>query len=320
MTVRHLFTSDGENHSVTLHGETIGIRIVDGTHPSFAEIVRAARAKDEATVSRLLNVGETLDTVLPAGFERQGSVIRYNGEPLSETLSQSIIGILDTDGDLAPLSKFAVKLEANVSKHSRDQLFAWMNNYGINITEDGDLIAYKGVNVDLTSCSSGPGIVNGEHVNGNLDNSVGNIVAIERRYVDDNPNSACSTGLHVGNWDYASHFGPQTVTVEVNPANVVSVPHDCNAAKVRVSEYKVVDTAPAKWERSTVWSGTQGTDYDYLTADSLTDEDIYPEDEDYEYEQAYRAGAVDAQARVAPVAEAWEAFDWAYTEGYRDHL
>lgn len=312
MTVRYLFTSDGENHSLTFCLPDGVPQIVDGSHPNFREIVKAARAGDSAKIDTLLSVGKTLDSTLPNEFTRQGGTILYKGEALSEALSQSIIGVLDTNGDLAPLTKFAARLEANPSKHSRDQLFAWMNNYGININEDGHLIAYKGVNTDLTSISAGPGIVNGERVKGNLDNTPGNVVEIERRYVDDDPNAACSTGLHVGNWDYASRFGPVTVTVAVDPADVVSVPHDCHAAKVRVAQYRVVDKTEAQWTRSTVWDGSK---WDYL--DEEPDEDLFPTDP---AEEAWEAGAVDAAALVAPNPDAYGDYADDYLEGYRESL
>jgi len=53
----------------------------------------------------------------------------------------------------------------------------------------------------------------------------------------------CHTGLHVGTYAYASNFGQGALLeVQVNPRDVVSVPTDCSAAKMRTCRYVVVDT------------------------------------------------------------------------------
>jgi hypothetical protein len=55
-----------------------------------------------------------------------------------------------------------------------------------------------------------------------------------RDLVNDDRNSACSVGLHVGTFGYAESFAEQMLVVLVDPADVVSVPTDSNAQKMRV--------------------------------------------------------------------------------------
>jgi hypothetical protein len=96
--------------------------------------------------------------------------------------------------------------------------------------------------------------------------------------VDDDANSACSFGLHVGTWDYASTFGHgATLTVRVDPANVVSVPHDCNTQKIRTCEYDVIATAEAKWVQSTVWDGSR----EYEPVADLYEDEVEDWEDDY---------------------------------------
>ena len=68
------------------------------------------------------------------------------------------------------------------------------------------------------------------------------MIEVERNGVCDDKNIGCSSGLHAGSVQYATDFGAggKVVLVEINPADVVSVPEDCNCQKLRACKYKVV--------------------------------------------------------------------------------
>jgi hypothetical protein len=145
----------------------------------------------------------------------------------------------------------------------------------MTVTEDGDLLAYKGVNVDGTSVHAGYGIVNGEEFeHANLPNEVGSVIEIPRSMVDTNRGAACSVGLHVGDYSYASSFARRLLTVVVNPRDVVSVPSDSEDRKVRVARYTVIGIAEEPISTPT---------YAYVgTEDAEDDEDELEDDLDYE--------------------------------------
>jgi hypothetical protein len=74
-----------------------------------------------------------------------------------------------------------------------------------------------------------------------MNNSVGEIVEMERNEVDDNKDRTCSTGLHFCSQDYLNHFGGERVViVKINPRDVVSIPSDYNDSKGRACRYEVV--------------------------------------------------------------------------------
>ena len=90
---------------------------------------------------------------------------------------------------------------------------------------------------------------------GSIDNSVGEVVEVDRSKVDSNRNKHCSAGLHVGAIDYVTSYGGinldnhddndgdggnQIVICKVNPADVVSVPSDAKFQKLRACRYEVV--------------------------------------------------------------------------------
>ena len=132
-----------------------------------------------------------------------------------------------------PLLKFWSNLKSNPSKASKENLYEFLEKNNYPITDNGNFIAYKKVTlVD--------GVLKDSYTK-TIDNSVGKVVKMKRSEVDDNPEQTCSNGLHAAAWNYAYGFdGNVLVEVLVNPKNVVAVPRDYNAQKMRVCEYKVI--------------------------------------------------------------------------------
>jgi hypothetical protein len=74
-----------------------------------------------------------------------------------------------------------------------------------------------------------------------MNNSVGQVVEMERNTVDDDKDRTCSSGLHFCSQSYLAHFGGErTVIVKINPRDVVSIPSDYNDAKGRACRYEVI--------------------------------------------------------------------------------
>jgi hypothetical protein len=151
--------------------------------------------------------------------------------------------------DWKPLVAFLEKVYSNTAENIRENLSRWLNAEQFTILPNGNILGYRGLNADFTSKHAGPGIVNGERVNGHLDNSVGNVVEIDAELVENNPSVGCASGLHVGTHSYASDwagYGGVLVSVEVNPVHVRSVPFECSSNKMRVSKYKVLEVVNQK--------------------------------------------------------------------------
>ena len=124
--------------------------------------------------------------------------------------------------------KFWERCLANPNPKSVELLFQYLVIHKFTITEDGCFLAYKGIRTDFKDVHSAT-----------FDNSVGNVVKMERSEVTYDPANACSKGLHCGNLAYARNWGPVVVLVKVDPANVVSVPFNSRGEKIRVCEYRV---------------------------------------------------------------------------------
>jgi hypothetical protein len=146
-------------------------------------------------------------------------------------------------------------LQENPSQNSKDQLYTFVEKNGLELTPGGELVFYKGVNkaegknadagFEFQSTRSGPeadGVaVDGVPQSGFIGQSVGSEVTMPRSTVKDQPQVHCSTGLHCGTTKYIKDVmkAQHLVKVVVNPRDVVSVPTDYDAQKVRVCRYTV---------------------------------------------------------------------------------
>ncbi len=178
----------------------------------------------------------------------ENGTVFFDGDPIHTTLTDQILRFLRENLPVEPLVRFWENLAANPSEHSREQLYNWLRNRDFTITDDGCFLAYKGLREDLGSIHAGPAYVDDVAVSGHVPNKVGSVITIQRSYVDPNSFVGCSTGLHAGTWDYASGFGRVVVLVEINPRDVVSVPTDCEAQKLRVCRYEILEIIDTELE------------------------------------------------------------------------
>jgi len=203
--------------------------------------------------------------------------VYYEGQELNNALTNKLLNLLDGGFDVTPWVKFLENLMLNPSFRSRECLFGFLDNFNAPITPEGNFIAFKRIRKDWKDIHSGT-----------MDNSVGNVVKMDRTKVDDDPQHTCSSGLHVCADQYLTQFADaansRTVVVEVNPANVVAVPYDYNFAKMRVCEYKVVEEIePARIPE--ILDNEMYGEYEEAYMEAVEDDFTYPkfDDEDDKY-------------------------------------
>lgn len=207
--------------------------------------------------------------------------------------------IADTDGhanddrDVLAWCRFTEKLYSNPNRDIVGRFVAWMQAQNwLTLTDDGNIIGYRGCMSDdegePASIHEGPAIVNGVTVKGHVPNHVGDVVEFDRTQVTVDYSNGCARGLHVGTYDYAVNWGRDwLIRVELDPRDVVSVPFDCGAQKVRCCRFKVLDkTALADLKPTESWRSDltygDGNDNDY--------DNGYDDDNDGDREAGYDAG------------------------------
>ena len=160
-------------------------------------------------------------------------VLKYKDEVVESLLSNRIIAMRSEGYDITPLVKFLENIASNPTSTAKRELYGFIENSNLPITDDGHFLAYKMVATDFTDLYT--------H---SMDNSVGVVVKMNRSDVDSNRAQTCSSGLHFCSEAYLGHYGcegsSQVVVLKINPRDVVSIPTDYDNAKGRACEYKVV--------------------------------------------------------------------------------
>ncbi len=272
-------TPEGSNVTAFVDG---GMYVADNTHPNWEGILEALRAGQYDNIADLFDSSKKVSEKFEKVSERvsvSGGTVYFDGESVDSALARQILRFMDEGvEDWKPLVNFFEKVAQNPQEHSREQLYTWLDRHAFTIASDGDIVAYKGVQSrDGKLLSSRPApakdrvVVNGTLITDYVDNQPGSVVEMPRNLVDYNAGVGCSVGLHVGTYNYAKGFLGTVLEVRVNPRDIVSVPTDCDAQKVRCCRYKVVKVV----------------DQAYDTA-MLADEDF--EDED---ESCYNCASVD---------------------------
>ncbi len=224
---------------------------VPGTHPKYDEILAALLTNAAEDVVRALVDATKPLREFAALSERvsiRGKKLYFDGDRIKGTLTKHIVRMVRSGDVRFALVAFLEKVSTNPSAESRDALYRWLSDRGFAITGDGDFLAYKGVTSDGLSIHSGRAWVDGVEIVGQIPNKVGAVVTMPRLRVDDNREVGCSQGLHAGTWGYARGFAQgMTLTVRINPRDVVSVPDDCEFQKLRVCRYVVMEAAECEY-------------------------------------------------------------------------
>jgi hypothetical protein len=213
---------DGERHSINA-GNTL-----------FSNALEAYKADDWDTFIACVNPEIRLKSLYASyeGIEVKDGNLYVFGDPVHSTLATRVLSFLEHGLDCVHLFKFILKLNLNPSKRAVDELYTFLEHRALPITDNGNFLAYKAVRADYTDKHSGKFL-----------NTVDAVLEMPRNKVDDDKNVGCSYGFHAGTVEYAKDFMDRDghlMIVEINPADVVSIPTDCQFQKLRTCKYKVV--------------------------------------------------------------------------------
>jgi len=203
------------------------------SEPNFQSALNAYKSKDWESLRNIVNPAEAFKK-LYAKYEqievKDGNVF-VSGEPISTLVANRILDYLSMELDCVPIFKFITKLNLNPSKRAVDELYTFLEHKFLPITDNGNFLAYKALRSDYTDVHTGKFL-----------NTVDSVLEMPRNKVDDNKEVGCSYGFHAGTLEYARDFRPSNgklVVVEINPADVVSIPTDCQCQKLRTCKYMV---------------------------------------------------------------------------------
>lgn len=278
-----------QNVTVNYDGQT---HIISRSDSLSDKLIDALRARDFDSIPLLVSKAMMINKSSNGKFQVKDGVILIDGVPAPGALSTKVLKFAEENLPYEPLIQFAKNLQNNPSFRSVNQLFEFLEKNDHPITDTGCFIAYKKVRDDFLDVHTGT-----------FDNSIGNVVEMPRNQVDEDPNTTCSNGLHVANFNYASNFysGGLMLEVEVNPADVVAVPTDYNQSKMRVCKYRVLSVVNEE-----VSTPIRFTNYDDNSIDVNVDyleesseEDTYAFDESSEqYDDLSYVSELDREAQL----------------------
>ena len=203
---------------------------INKTHITYQKVVDAIKAGDWEAVKDAIEPKKVVLNYGKGNVSIQGETLFWKGKELHSTLAVKMIDMLKEGFPIEPMVYFMENLYQNPSHRAVNELYSFLEKGNLPITPDGHFLAYKKVRADYLDVYSGT-----------MDNSIGQIVEMERFNVDDNKDNTCSTGLHFCSKDYLNNFGGErTVIVKINPRDVVSIPNDYNDSKGRACRYEVI--------------------------------------------------------------------------------
>jgi hypothetical protein len=205
---------------------------VTSTHIGYEKIKQAIKDNDWDAVKDVIDPKKQILAYGAGNVAIQGSKVFWKEREMHGVLTSRLIEMYQDGFPIEPLIAFMENLMSNPSKRAVEELYGFLEKGNLPLTPDGYFLAYKKVRADFKDCHTGT-----------MDNSVGQVVEMERNAVDDDQNRTCSAGLHFCSKEYLSHFGSsdsRTVILKINPRDVVSIPTDYNNAKGRACRYEVI--------------------------------------------------------------------------------
>ncbi len=246
------------SQSVTLFFKGEAPKTVDASHQNFKILVKKLNSGNHVVeeLKALASLATAVAQYVKSSFTNDvtvsNGVVHYKGEPASGFIADKILEFMSEGRDVQPLMAFFSRIQANPSRRAIEELYKFLLHKNMPLTPDGNFLAYKGVQSDYYSKTGNlsvkvlKGKVNAE---GKIYNGVGEEIEVERNRVCDDYGKGCAEGLHAGSFAYASNFkgsNGRLMMVEIDPADVVSVPSDCQHQKLRTCRYVVVEELDAQ--------------------------------------------------------------------------
>lgn len=252
------------------------------SHVKYNELVDHVMYGNVDEFLNILDAGKMISNWSQGDFEFRDGYLYFQNEQVAQDPTNRIIELIKNKYPHGPMLNYLSNLYQNVSQRAVKESYKWSSHKGLPITEDGMLVGYKGVIVyngiptqDIMGRELTTGCLVDKYTGRTFRNNIGDVCSMNRRQVCDDHTVACSAGLHVGTYEYASDWagpGGVVVLVKFNPKDIVSVPSDCNCQKLRVSSYEVISIARDRLEDVVYHEDELDNDYEE------------EEDDDYDYE------------------------------------
>jgi hypothetical protein len=275
------------------------------TNPRWNDILDAFRAENGNLLVELMSVKTIIEKFTDGHVEIANGNVFFKGRPLHGLDVDRLLEYVRDNVPYLRLLRFLQRKQANPSYRSVNELYKFLEHREMTLTERGTVIGYKGVRSDYWSIMGNTStiMVSGQtDSGGHILNKVGESVRCERSCVCDDYRQGCSPGLHIGSLAYAKGWGPRVMVVEFDPADVVSVPDDCECQKLRACAYQVVGEYNGSLVTELSSANTNDSHEDELTdpcSEPFDRDETDTVEETAEYEEGFDLGKKDGKAHKA---------------------
>lgn len=190
--------------------------------PEFKELTDELHTEEETLVAVIEETGAIVE-----GVEKLATQVNYFNQ-LVNLKGQEPVGLKSF---LTRLSSLSAQ-----RRHSAQELLDFLEKNELPIADDGTIVAYKRVS---TSYEPNEFL---DTYSKSIRQKLGTKVTMASAdMVNPDRTVECSYGLHVGRRDYMGSFGGQTIVlVKIAPEDVIAVPRDYRASKMRCMAYTIV--------------------------------------------------------------------------------
>lgn len=245
----NVITASKSNNTITIMVNDNGtITSIPATsdHPKWDEIQKAWKENNYEMLYNLMNMQRVVERFSNGDLKVTDTGVFCKDVQLVGVDVNRIMAFLRAGDPYEPIANYMVRKLNNPSRRAINEMYSFLEHRQMPLTPSGTIISYKGVLKNFYSVSSGNEIlVQGKrNESGQIFNGVGETIEMRRSDVDDDFRKGCSGGLHAGSLEYAKNWAKEhdgiIVVIEIDPADVVSVPEDCECSKLRACKYKVV--------------------------------------------------------------------------------
>jgi hypothetical protein len=141
---------------------------------------------------------------------------------------------------------FWTLLSLNPDATVRQNLFKFLDKWGMVITKSGLFVGYRNADIYRESNNPSEGTIYTDHHSGTTRIMIGRMVTMPREECDCDSSVECSRGLHIGgtSWLDQGYYGDVGLVCLVNPVDVVAVPwRSADYGKLRTCAYMPIGQA-----------------------------------------------------------------------------
>lgn len=223
------YTLTQESLMVIIDGESL--TALAGT-PEYSKCRTALFEGDYDTIRQTLSKGQTVETWSSGILEYKQGSLWYGDVMMPACIYDKIVEAVEAKEDPTYLANFFKRLSRNPSYRVQNELFSFLSASNTAISSDGYVLAYKSVQDDWWD----------QHTGCTHRYEIGSVITMPRYKVEDDPRTACASGLHAGSLDYVkqTYRNGRTIVVGIDPEDVVSVPYDYDSQKLRACRLYVL--------------------------------------------------------------------------------